>query len=45
MINNTHWQNNEIIQRRRLARCTAWIAGAIALMFYTGFMLLGILGR
>jgi len=35
--------NNELTQRHRQARRTALISGAVALIFYTGFMLLGIL--
>jgi len=50
MTNNDPWKNNklsqdELAQRRYRVRYTALIAGAVALVFYAGFMLLGILNQ
>jgi|GEM_PF-1104572 len=50
MLNNDPWKNNklsqdELAQRGYRARRTALMAGAVALMFYAGFMLLGILNQ
>jgi len=50
MLNNNSWKPDEAVQtnlaqRRRQARRTALIAGVVALMFYTGFMLLGLLNQ
>jgi len=39
-MNNAHWKNNELVQRP--PPCPALIAGIVALIFYSGFMLLGI---
>jgi len=44
-MNNAHWKNNELAQRSNRARRTALIAGIVALMFYGGFMLLGIFNQ
>jgi len=50
MLNNDPWKSDEpaqakLAQRRRQVQRTALIAGAVALMFYTGFMLLGLLNQ